>query len=102
MAKKINFTPAPGYVLIDPVEQDKKSDYIQTVDTVDRSYKGHVLAIGDPLPDESGNIRGFFAKVGDLVLFSIAGVERTKMEYKGNLRYEFVITPYNRVLGIIE
>jgi len=54
------------------------------------------------LPDENGNKTPFFARVGDFVLFSIAGVERTKMEYKGNPRYEFVIAPYGRVLGVIK
>jgi len=98
----MNFEPAPNYVLIDPQEQDKKSDWVATVDPIDKSYKGHIIAIGDPLPDENGNKTPFFARVGDFVLFSIAGVERTKMEYKGNPRYEFVIAPYGRVLGVIK
>lgn len=97
---KPNFKPAPNYVLIDPLDKDKKSSMMVISDSVDKSYKGYVLAIGDPQADDKGITREFFAKVGDLVLFSIAGVERTKFEYKGDYRYEFIIAPYNRVLGL--
>lgn len=99
--KKLSFIPAPGYVLIDPLEKDEKSSMVKVVDPIDKSYKGIVMAIGDPIPDINGNILKFFAKVGDLVQFSIQGVEMTRLEYKGDLRYEFRMTPYSRVLGII-
>jgi len=95
---KINFKPAPNYVLIKPNDRDKKSDMIAVSDPIDKSYKGVVMAIGDPIPDENGNIRTFFAKVGDLVLFSIAGVERFKAEYNSDPRSDFIIAPYGRVL----
>lgn len=99
---KINFIPAPNYILISPLDKDKKSDMIVVSDPVDKSYKGYIMAIGVPLPNEHGDILPFFANVGDLVLFSIAGVERTKMDYNNDPRSEFIIAPYNRVLGILK
>ena len=94
-----NFHPSPNYVLINPLDKDKKSDMIAVSDPVDKSYKGYVMAVGDSIYDANGNLQSFFAEVGDLVLFSISGVERTKFEYKGDPRHEFIIAPFLRVLG---
>ena len=99
---KINFQPAPNHVLIDPLDKDKKSDMIAVSDPVDKSYKGYVLAIGEAQENDYGIVRKFSFKVGDLVLFSIVGVERTKFEYKGDPRHEFIIAPFSRVLGRLE
>ena len=96
----INFKPCPGFILIDPLETDKKSDYIAVQDNIDRPYKGTVLAIGDE-KWEDGKYIPSPVEVGDFVLYSIAGIERFKMNYKDNPRYEFVIAPYGRILGII-
>lgn len=96
--KKTNFIMAPGYILIDPLSKEEKSSMMAVVDGVDKAYKGHVVSIGDPLPDQNGNIREFFAKVGDLVKYSIQGCEIVKLEYGDDKRHEFVIAPFGRVL----
>lgn len=96
------FTPSSGYVLIIPLEQDGKSDLVVVQDSVDRPHKGTVLAVGARKLDENGLL--FIdapVKVGDFVLYSIAGVERFKMLYKNNPRYEFVVAPFSRILGVI-
>ena len=98
----IKFTPCPGYLLIDPIEKDKKSDYVVTIDSVDQPHKGHVLAVGEDKLSDYGEWLESPVAVGDFVLFSIVGCERMKMEYKGDLRHEFVIAPFGRVLGIFK
>ncbi len=95
------FHPTSGYVLIDPLEQDKKSDFVVVQDSVDRPHKGTVLAVGPRKLDENGQFIDAPVKVGDFVLYSIAGIERFKMMYKNNPRYEFVVAPFGRILGVI-
>jgi len=98
---KVNFIPAPGYILIDPLEKDKKSDFIAVQDTTDKPYKGTVLAVSTEKWEDGIRIQPP-VKVGDFVLYSIAGIERFKMEWQGNPRYEFVVAPFGRILGVIK
>lgn len=95
------FKPAPGYILIDPLEKDEKSSMIAVHDKIDQPHKGTVLAIGPDRISDYGQTLTSPVKVGDFVLYSIAGIERFKMDYKGNLRYEFVMCPFTRILGVI-
>ena len=94
------FKPSPGFILIDPLEKDKKSDFIQVTDNQDVPFKGHVVAVGDPTTDENGNKKLPTAKAGDFVLYSIVGTEEFKMEYKKDLRYKLVVAPFSRILGV--
>ena len=89
--------PAPNYVLIDPEDKNDTTSYMKLPEE-GRSYKGYVVAIGEPEADEKGIVRKFFAEVGDLVLYSMAGVERTKLTYKDWVRHEFILAPYSRVI----
>jgi len=102
MSKLVPFKPNPGFILIDPLEKDKKSDYISVTDTQDKQFKGTVLAIGDSYKDDKGNDRSSNVKVGDFVLYSIMGTEEFKMEYKSDPRYKFVIAPFGRILGVFK
>ena len=96
------FDPAPGFLLIDPLEKDEKSHYIAVQDNIDQPYKGTVLAVGREKLSEFGKPVKSPVLVGDFILYSISGIERFKMSYKDNPRYEFVICPFSRVLGIIK
>ena len=96
------FKPNPGYILIDPLEKDKKSDYISVTDTQDQPFKGTVLAVGDSYIDEKGNERKPNVSVGDFVLYSIMGTEEFKMDYDNNPRYRLIISPFGRILGIFK
>lgn len=98
------FTPSPGILLVDPIEKVKKSSVIAVKDTLDSSHRGVVVAVGDPKPyDANPEVKHVSpAKVGDTILFSIVGTERTRLKYKGDYRHEFVIVPYSRCLGILK
>ena len=100
--RKINYTPTPGYILIDPLEKDKKSDYMAVQDSVDRPHKGTVVAVGGTKISDYGIKQESPVKVEDQVLYSIAGVEETKLEYKGDPRKRMIIVPFGRVLLRIE
>jgi len=93
-----SYIPAPGYCLIDPQEKDHKSDYIAVQDSVDKSHKGKVVAVGDTKVTDFGIKIESPVKVGDLALYSIVGVEETKLEFEGDLRHRFVIVPFGRIL----
>lgn len=97
----IQFTPTPGYCLLDPIQKDTKSNYMTVHDAVDQPHKATVLAVGKPKVTDFGAVIESPVKVGDFVLFSISGCERFKMEYKNDPRYGLVIAPFGRVLGVI-
>jgi len=99
MSKLVLFKPSPGYLLIDPLEKDKKSDFIHVTDSQDMPFKGTVLAVGDNYTDDKGIEKSTKIKVGDFVLYSIMGTEEFKMEYKDNLRYRLIVSPFSRILG---
>ena len=99
----MRFTPASGYCLIDPLEKDRKSDLIAVSDPIDKPHKGKVMAIGaDTFYSNTDKIYKCPVKVGDNVLYSIAGIESFKMEYEGNPRHEFIMCPFSRILGIFK
>ena len=96
------FKPSPGYVLINPLEKDKKSDYMCVTDTQDQPFKGTVIAVGDSYIDDKGNEKKPTVSVGDFVLYSVMGTEEFKMEYDNNPRYRLIISPFSRILGILK
>lgn len=99
---KLAFTPTPGYIVINPISVDKKSDYVSVVDTQDQPHKGTVLAVGDSYVDDKGNEKKSPVNVGDFVLYSIMGIEEFKMEYDGDVRHRLIIAPFGRILGVIK
>jgi co-chaperonin GroES (HSP10) len=102
MKKELTFKPSIGSILVDPLVKSKKSDMMDVPDSVDDPHSGIVIAVGGDKPFE-GNpkvLEKAPVKVGDFILYSIVGCEKTKMFHKGNLRHEFVIVPFARVLGI--
>lgn len=98
----VNFECTPGYILIDPLEKDTKSKFMTVQDPIDQPHKGTVLAIGTPKLTDFGAVIGSPVKAGDFVLYSISGCEKFRMEYKGDPRYQLVIAPFGRVLGVIK
>lgn len=102
MKELTNFSPSPGILLVDPIEKVKKSDMIAVADSVDDPHLGFCVAIGDPKPYEADPSVSMQppAKVGDKIIYSIVGCERTRIEYEGDLRHEFVIVPFSRCIGV--
>ena len=96
------FKPSPGYLLILPIEIEKRSDLIAVPNFMDDEHRGRVVAVGNLKPFDSNPsiIQDSPCKLGDKVLYSLAGCERTKLPYKDNLREDFIIAPFNRVLGV--
>lgn len=94
------YTPMPGFILILPFDTDTNSEF-KIVDNFGKTYKGEVIAVGkDRLNDYGINVSSP-VRVGDKVLYSIAGAEKTKLEYGGK-RTEFAIAPFGRILLKIE
>ena len=102
MKKELTFEPSPGIIIVNPLIKAKKSDMMSVPDSVDDPHSGTVVAVGEDKPFDSNPdvLQKSPAKMGDFILYSMVGCERTKLFYKGNLRHEFVIVPFNRVLGI--
>jgi len=96
--KKYPFIPCPGFILIDPLEKAEKSSMIHVQDPVDNPHRGTVVAVGAPKITDYGIIQESPVKAGDIVLYSIAGIEETKLEYKGDKRKRFIIAPFSRIL----
>lgn len=97
-----HFQPNPGFVLILPFDKLQKSSIVNVVDTTDRPYIGEIIAVGDPRMTDYGFVVPCPNRKGDVVQYSIAGCEETKMKYKENLRERFIIAPFGRILGTIK
>ena len=86
------FNPAPGYVLLKPVDNDHilitKSDPLM---------KGEVIKIGDPLIDESVGYTNFNYNKGDTVAHTTIGFET--IELNGQ---EHRIISFKNILGKYE
>ena len=94
--------PTSGYIIIDPLEKDNKSQYIAVQDPIDKPHKGTVVAIGPSKITDYGIKLESPVKVGDVVLYSIAGCESFKTLYDGDPRHEFIVSPFNRILVILD
>lgn len=101
---KFNFLPSVGILVVDPILKVKKSESFAVADGVDDPHLGVVMAVGDPKPYESNPIEFLKspAKVGDKILYSIVGIEKIRIPHGDDLRKEFVIVPFIRVLGILK
>ncbi len=96
------FSPAPGIILVDPLLKTRKSDMMAVNDTVDDPHRGVVVYVGPAKPYESNPSKVMIppCSPGDNILYSIAGCEKTRLEYKGDLRHEFAVVPFSRFLGV--
>jgi len=98
----MNFIPSPGIIVVDPILKVEKSKYVAVADGVDDPHLGRVMAIGDSKPYENSPsiLKTTPVKVGDLIHYSIVGIEKIRLPYKNDPRKEFVIVPFERVLGV--
>jgi co-chaperonin GroES (HSP10) len=87
----IKIHPAPGYILAQPYIQ--KDSLFQSVKEVSgESQKSEVLAIGEDLVDDNGNIRKPNCKIGDRIIhcylsedFNV-GTEKFRFVHFSNIR----------------
>jgi chaperonin GroES len=92
--------PMAGYVLIEPVEMEKKTAAgIVLPDTHDeKSQRGKVIAKGAPIYQEGQEITGGF-KVGDTVIYKKWGGDEVKLGLSGK---ELIFVKFEDILAIVE
>ena len=93
--------PMPGYVLIEPVELEKKTATgIVLPDTHDeKSQKGKVIALGGPQITDSGKKVTPDFKVGDVVIYKKWGGDEVKFGVSGK---EYIFVKFEDILAIIK
>jgi len=93
----LNLIPAPGYLLIEPLEAETKTaSGIYLPDTAgEKPQKGKVLAVGGDEVTDSGAKKSAPAKVGDVVVYKKWGGNEVKI---GNVEYLF--SKFEDVLAI--
>lgn len=87
---KSDFTdvvPLPGYVLLAPIQEEKKNGFIATVETGEKQLAGIVVGIGDSIVNEFGTELIAHVNIGDKVIHRSYGHESYK--YNG-IEYRFV------------
>jgi chaperonin GroES len=93
--------PMPGYVLIEPVEMEKKtSTGIVLPDTHDeKSQKGKIVAMGGPQNTDSGKkiIPDF--KINDIVIYKKWGGDEVKFGVSGK---EHIFVKFDDILAVIK
>ncbi|OGM55919.1 hypothetical protein A3E15_00145 [Candidatus Woesebacteria bacterium RIFCSPHIGHO2_12_FULL_42_9] len=84
----LNLIPAPGYLLIEPLEAETKTaSGIYLPDTAgEKPQKGKVLAVGGDEITDSGAKKSAPAKMGDVVVYKKWGGNEVKI---GNIEYLF-------------
>ena len=107
MSKTENITslpklkPMPGYVLIEPVELEKKTATgIVLPDTHDeKSQKGKVIALGGPHVTDSGRKITPEFKIGETVIYKKWGGDEVKF---GMIGKEYIFVKFEDVLAVIK
>ena len=94
---KLNLQPAPGYLLIEPLEAETKTvSGIYLPDTAgEKPQKGKVLAVGDDEVTDSGTKRSAPVKAGDIVVYKKWGGNEVKIDNK-----EYLLSKFEDVLAI--
>ncbi len=97
--KKLNLTPTPGYVLVEPASAQKKTDSgIYLPDTHDeKPQEGTVLAVGDNWVTEHGAKIDAPCKIGDKVIYKKWGGNDVKVN---NVEYQFL--KFEDILAVVK
>lgn len=96
--QKIKLTPTAGYLLVEPAEQQTKTDsgiYLPDTANQEKPQKGTVLAVGGDEVTDSGATRKSPAKVGDVVIYKKWGGSEVKIEGK-----EYLFAKFEDILAI--
>lgn len=98
MTSTVNFVPLKDRVLLKRVDQEAKTPGgIIIPDTAkEKPVEGEVLAVGNGVRDEHGNLHPLEVKVGDKVLFSKWGGNEVKID-----GCDYVIMKESDILGIL-
>jgi len=95
---KLNVKPAPGYLLIEPLEaEEKTASGIYLPDSAsEKPQQGKVLAVGEDEITDSGAKRKSPAKVGDVVIYKKWGGNEVKL--KG---VEYLFAKFDDILAVV-
>lgn len=93
-----NIIPAPGFLLIELLENDKQVDGIYLPDIQVSSMKAKVIAVGDAKVVESTYLNSP-AKVDDIIYYK-PHTEQVIPNYGTSAFYAFL--PFETVLGIVK
>lgn len=97
--QKTKIKPMAGYVLVEPVEAEKKTQsgiYLPD-SSEEKSQKGKVLSVGDDETLDSGKKRKSPVKVGDTIVYKQWGGNEVKIEGK-----EYLFAKFEDILAVIK
>lgn len=96
--KKLKIKPAPGYLLLEPMEaQEKTASGIYLPDSAsEKPQQAKVLAVGDEEITENGTKRRASVKVGDVVIYKKWGGNEVKL--KG---IEYLFAKFDDILAVV-
>lgn len=95
---KLNLKPAPGYLVIEPLEADEKtaSGIYLPDNASEKPQEGKVLAVGPDEITESGSKRTAPAKIGDKIIYKKWGGNEVKI---GGVEYLFA--KFEDILAVV-
>lgn len=98
-SNKLNLTPAPGYLVILPMEaQEKTASGIYLPDSAnEKPQKGKVLAVGDEEVTDNGVKKSSPVKKGDLVIYKKWGGNEVKLDGT-----EYLFAKFEDILATVE
>lgn len=96
---KLNLKPAPGYLVILPLEaQDKTASGIYLPDNAsEKPQKGKVLAVGEDETTDNGAVRKSPVKTGDVVIYKKWGGNEVKLD-----GVEYLFAKFDDILAVIK
>ena len=99
MRKGKMLTPAPGYLLVDPLLEEKTtaSGIVLPDSHEEKPQKGKVVAVGETMVTDYGTKVSSPCKKGDLIIFKKWAGSEYKPE--GEVK-EFLFVKFDEVLGI--
>ena len=96
--KSIKLKPAAGYLLLEPLEAEAKTDsgiYLPESHE-EKPQKGKVLAVGPDEITDSGAKKSASAKVGDVVIYKKWGGNDVKLEGR-----EYLFAKFDDILAVL-
>ncbi|MCH7640595.1 co-chaperone GroES [Patescibacteria group bacterium] len=95
--KKLNLKPTAGYLVIEPVEAQTKTDSgIYLPESADeKPQKGRVLVVGPDEITEQGTKRSSPVKVGDVVIYKKWGGSEVKID-----GVEYLFAKFEDILAV--
>jgi len=95
---KLNLSPAPGYLVILPMEaQEKTASGIYLPDNAsEKPQKGKVLAVGDVEVTDNGVKRNSPVKKGDVVIYKKWGGNEVKLD-----GVEYLFAKFDDILAVV-